>query len=64
VLTVTLAEFIYGAAKSAYSAKTYAAQQEFLEPLATFPFDDAAAEHYGYIRARLEAAGILIGPND
>lgn len=28
------------------------------------PFDDAAAEHYGEIRARLMRAGQLIGAND
>ena len=30
----------------------------------SLPFDDLAAEAYGRIRARLEQAGQLIGPND
>ena len=30
----------------------------------SLPFDDAAAEVYGRIRAALEAAGTLIGPYD
>ena len=64
VCSVTRAELIFGAAKSNNPEKTRTAQHEFLEPLATLPFDDAAAEHYGRIRALLEAAGTPIGPND
>lgn len=30
----------------------------------SLPFDDAAAEEYGRIRAELTAAGTPIGPND
>ena len=64
VCSVTRAELIFGAMKSNSPEKTRAAQREFLEPLATLPFDDAAAEHYGRIRAQLETAGTPIGPND
>ena len=64
VCSVTRAELIFGAMKSNQPEKTRAKQQEFLEPLATLPFDDAAAEHYGRIRAKLEIAGTPIGPND
>jgi tRNA(fMet)-specific endonuclease VapC len=64
VCSVTRAELIFGAMKSNSLEKTRAAQREFLEPLATLPFDDAAAEHYGRIRAQLETAGTPIGPND
>lgn len=64
VCSVTRAELLFGAMKSSNSVKTREAQREFLEPLATLPFDDAAAEHYGRIRAELELAGTPIGPND
>jgi tRNA(fMet)-specific endonuclease VapC len=64
VCSVTRAELIFGATKSNNPAKTRAAQREFLEPLATLPFDDVAAEHYGRICAQLEKAGTPIGPND
>lgn len=64
VCSVTRAELIFGAMKSNNTEKTRVAQREFLEPLATLPFDDAAAEQYGRIRARLETAGTPIGPND
>jgi tRNA(fMet)-specific endonuclease VapC len=64
VCSVTRAELYFGAMKSNNPQKTRAIQREFLEPLATLPFDDAAAEYYGNIRARLEMAGTPIGPND
>ncbi len=64
VCSVTRAELLFGAAKSNNPEKTRSAQRAFLEPLATLPFDDAAAEHYGRIRAQLETAGTPIGPND
>ena len=28
------------------------------------PFDDSAAQQYGWIRAELQQAGQMIGPND
>ncbi|MBL8153164.1 MAG: type II toxin-antitoxin system VapC family toxin [Anaerolineae bacterium] len=64
VCSVTRAELIFGVMKSNNPEKTRAKQREFLEPLPTLPFDDAAAEDYGRIRAQLEAAGTPIGPND
>jgi tRNA(fMet)-specific endonuclease VapC len=35
----------------------------YLNP-GSFPFDDAAAEEYGRLRAALAAQGTPIGPND
>jgi tRNA(fMet)-specific endonuclease VapC len=35
-----------------------------LEPFVSLPFDDAAANQYGLIRAQLERAGTPIGNND
>jgi tRNA(fMet)-specific endonuclease VapC len=64
VCSITRAELFFGAMKSNNPRNTRAKQQMFLEPLATMPFDDACAEHYGRIRAELEAAGTPIGPND
>ena len=64
VCAVTRAELIFGALKSNNPAKTLAQQRAFLAPLGTLPFDNAAAEHYARIRAKLEAAGTPIGPND
>lgn len=64
VCSVTRAELFYGAMKSTHPERTAAQQHEFLAPLATLPFDDRAAQHYGLIRANLERAGTPIGPND
>jgi tRNA(fMet)-specific endonuclease VapC len=36
----------------------------FFAPFRSLDFDDRAAEEYGLIRADLERAGRLIGPND
>jgi tRNA(fMet)-specific endonuclease VapC len=64
VCSVTRGELFVGAVKSQNPSKTRAQQDEFLAPLATLPFDDAAAEHYGRIRGQLEMVGTPIGPND
>ena len=54
----------YGAFKSARLQKNLSRLQTFFRRFISLPFDDAAAEAYGEIRARLERAGTLIGPND
>jgi len=54
----------YGAAKSANPEKTLTKQHTFLDLLASFPFDDMAAEKYSMIRAHLERQGTPIGTND
>jgi tRNA(fMet)-specific endonuclease VapC len=58
------AELFYGAARSADPPRTLAALQAFFSPYVSLPFDDAAAEAYGRIRADLATRGTLIGPND
>ena len=37
---------------------------EFLAPMATASFDDAAARQYGMVRVLLERLGTPHGPND
>ncbi len=64
VCSVVRGELAYGAAKSQTPAASLAKQQKFLKPYATLPYDDAAAQEYGQIRAYLEKAGRLIGPYD
>ncbi len=49
--SVVKAEMFYGAMRSNNPAKTLAQQQAFFARFASLPFDDAAAEHYGRIRA-------------
>jgi tRNA(fMet)-specific endonuclease VapC len=62
--SVVKAELLYGAAKSARTAENLARLHTFFQKFISFPFDDDAAETYGVIRARLERAGTVIGPND
>lgn len=61
---VTKAELYYGARKSERVEHNLGVLYRFFEPFKSFAFDDRAAEEYGLIRADLERAGTLIGPND
>jgi len=64
ISSVTLAELIYGAEKSAKPEANLAIVEGFAARLAVLPFDDAAAAHSGQIRAELERQGRPIGPYD
>ena len=64
VSTITLAELQHGAAKSQYPDRNRLALLEFLLPFTILDFDQAAAFHYGLIRAALESKGTPIGPMD
>lgn len=62
--SVVKAELPHGARRSDGVAENLSQLTRFFEPFASLAFDDRAAEHYGLIRADLERAGNLIGPND
>ena len=64
VCAVVKAELYAGAMKSSDPATTLAKQRSFLDQFASLPFDDAAAEVYGRLRAHLEQRGTPIGPYD
>lgn len=64
ISTITLAELLYGAEKSARPADTRAQVEAFAARLAVLQFDDEAAAHYGDIRAALERQGQAIGSYD
>ncbi len=64
ISTIVLAELRYGAAKGKKPAQTRTNQDQLLRQLTLVPFDEAAAETYGTIRAELERQGTPIGPND
>jgi tRNA(fMet)-specific endonuclease VapC len=64
VCSVVRAELFYGAAKSQTPEATRRKQDLFLQPFASLPFDDSAADVYGQIRAELERRGTSIGPMD
>jgi tRNA(fMet)-specific endonuclease VapC len=63
---VVVAELYHGAYKSPspYQAANLALLASFCPQLISLPFNDAAAETFGRIRAQLEAKGTMIGPYD
>lgn len=64
ISSVTLAELIYGAEKSAKPEHNLAVVEHFTARLDVLPFDDNATGHFGQIRAGLERAGMPIGAYD
>lgn len=62
--SVVVAEIEYGIAKSARAEHNRRVFDCLLDGLPIVPFDEAAARHYGPIRAQLEREGRLIGPYD
>ena len=63
---VVLGELLYGAEHSgaAHRQANLALVGKLRAQYVSFPFDDAAAEHYGVVRADLASKGTPIGPND
>ena len=64
VCSVVKAELRYGAERGENPAKNHERLRIFFAALPSLPFDDAASEVYGRVRARLAAQGVPIGPND
>jgi tRNA(fMet)-specific endonuclease VapC len=62
--SVVRAELFFGAFRSCDAAANLSMVREFVSRFLSLPFDDAAAEIYGQIRAALSAGGTPIGPND
>ena len=62
--SVVKAELLYGARRSTHVAQNLQLLRRFFAPFISFAFDDAAAAHYGQIRADLASGGVPIGPND
>lgn len=64
ISSITLAELMHGVEKSQESNRNRATVEDFVSRLEVLPYDDAAASHYGEIRANLEKKGLTIGVND
>jgi tRNA(fMet)-specific endonuclease VapC len=58
------AELLYGSLRSAKPVENRAKQEEFLEGLTSFDFDDGAADAYARARAQVEATGGTLGAMD
>ena len=64
VSSVTVGELAYGAEKSSRRAQNFDELDNLLSRITVLPFDEAAARHYGNLRAELERAGTPCGPYD
>ena len=64
ISSVTVAEMMYGVAKSQHKDKNESALVSFLAPLEIVDFGFKAAQHYGIIRANLEKMGTPVGAYD
>jgi len=64
VSSITIAELEYGAHKSSNPERNLRALAQFLLPLQSVNFDQAAASAYGELRALLERKGTVIGSMD
>jgi tRNA(fMet)-specific endonuclease VapC len=62
--SIVKAELLFGAEKSARRELVQKQLQRFFSRFKSMPFDDAAAQTYGHLRATLEKEGQPIGPND
>lgn len=64
ISSITLMELAYGVAYSSDPARNRRVLTRFVSQLAILPFDAAAAEHAGEIRAELRRRGTPIGAYD
>jgi tRNA(fMet)-specific endonuclease VapC len=64
VSAITKGEMYAGAAKSQTPQRSRARQDGFFVRFVSLPYDDAASDAFGRIRAHLETAGTPIGPYD
>ena len=64
ISAITLAELMHGAEKSSQVSQNLAAIEDFCSRLEVLAYGAKAAQHYGSIRAALEAQGQPIGVND
>ena len=64
ICQIVKAELYYGAYKSSRREANLALLAKFFSQFVSLPFDDAAAETYGRLRAELTQRGTPIGPND
>jgi tRNA(fMet)-specific endonuclease VapC len=62
--SVVKAELWFAAEASARVSENHERLGNFFDTLDCLPFDDAAARHYGRVRAALRRDGRPIGPND
>lgn len=64
--SVVVGELVFGVERSspAHRTQNQVRLDELRQQFGSLPFNDAAAEHYGVVRAHLAALGTPIGAND
>lgn len=61
---ITLGELRFGAEKSQSRERSLAGIAQLAQLIPVYALPEAAGEHYGQIRAALQAQGLMIGNND
>ncbi len=64
ISSITKGEMYAGSAKSQHPQQSRMKQDAFFFRFASLPFDNAAADEFGRLRAALEVGGTPIGPYD
>ena len=64
ISVITEGELLFGLAKRPAARRLHAAVGEFLRRVEVLPWETAAAERYGLLRAGLERVGKVLGPLD
>ena len=64
ISAITEGELLFGLAKRPAAKRLHAAVREFLRRVEVLPWETAAAERYGILRAGLERKGHVLGPLD
>jgi tRNA(fMet)-specific endonuclease VapC len=64
VSTITVGEVLYGLERIGAGPQRRKAVDYFFSTIMICPWDQAAAEAYGQLRARQESRGKTLGPND
>jgi len=64
ISVITLAELMNGALKSQQVESNLVKLKKLVQTIPVKPFDETAAEIYGYVRSDLEKRDVVIGSND
>lgn len=64
ISAITEGELLFGLAKRPAAKQLHVAVREFLRRVEVLPWDSAAAEHYGTVRAGMARRGKVLAPLD
>lgn len=64
ISAITQGEMLFGLAKRPEAKRLHLAVWEFLRRVDVLPWDNAAAENYGILRAEMERQGRILAPLD